>query len=103
MAPAWQAWLVGREQLHLELHTAAGPIEAAIMAARIDEHAYLPPPEPREWTCLNCDGVGSLPTAQGHALLAFLQCHDRREPRKPSWPPFEPDEPAAAPRHLRLD
>ncbi len=108
MSASWRAWLVSRDELHTELDRAAGPIEAAIMAARIDEHAYLAPPEPREWLCLNCDGVGSLPTEFGHALLAFLQRHDRRDPPKPGWPEFASDaaasdDSAPPPRHLRRE
>lgn len=70
----WQAWRQARDELEDRL-AAAGPIEADLIRALLARHHLGAPPGPRRLACLDCSGAGVSVTAEGVALLDFLERH----------------------------
>ncbi|UQX87458.1 hypothetical protein M6D93_14255 [Jatrophihabitans telluris] len=77
IAPAYLQWVETVDQLRARLDSVAGPIEAGIVADQLKRHESQPPAGEWDWTCPDCRGLGAVPTEEGHALLAFLDRHNR--------------------------
>lgn len=72
----WAEW--DRHHARLQLRR-AGADGTAVLADLLDEslaeHERQQPAEPRETACEDCAGAGTVPTAEGAELLAFLRRH----------------------------
>lgn len=84
LSHAWEEWDQRRTRLRLRRRAADG---TAVMADLLDEslaaHIRDKPTEPREVPCEDCAGVGTVPTAEGAELLAFLRRHLNEEKEAP--------------------
>lgn len=74
---AWQHWHAVRRDLTAALAEARGPIEAQLRREHLHAHDTTPPPGPAEYPCADCSNAGTVPTADGRELLAFLGRHWR--------------------------
>lgn len=73
---AWEEWDRHHEQLSQRRARAVG---AAVLVQLLDtlltEHDDRQPTHPRQDTCEDCHGSGTVPTVEGEELLAFLRRH----------------------------
>lgn len=73
-----------RDRLYARLQLRrAGADGTAVLAGLLDEsltqHEQRRPTEPRETICGDCGGAGTVPTAEGEELVAFLHRHLHNE------------------------
>lgn len=72
---AWVEWHHVRAQLVRDLRQAGGRIEAELHQEALLRHEAARPTTSRSTHCDECGGAGTVPTAEGEELLAFLRRH----------------------------
>lgn len=78
--PDWEVWDDHERRLVAELRACGDdqPVLRQVIQARLTEHRATPPDKPREVACAGCEGVGTLPNADGMQLLTFVLRHLRQ-------------------------
>ena len=75
--PEWESWEEQDHRLVQELLACDDdqPVLRQVIVARLEEHRATQPRRPREVACSGCEGVGTLPNADGMQLLTFVLRH----------------------------
>lgn len=80
VSEAWEEWDRRRTRLHLRRAGAEGALVLAdLLDAALTKHEQCRPAGPRQTACEDCAGAGTVPTAEGVELLAFLRRHLTRK------------------------
>ncbi|WNB86996.1 hypothetical protein [Cellulomonas sp. ATA003] len=76
---AWERWYAESTRLVALVSDAdREPVLRTLVNQLLQRHEQERPTEARERRCDDCGGAGTVPTEEGHELLAFLRRHRER-------------------------